>query len=166
MSGLIMTDQVGSRHFDGAIETPVGWLGFAVAEGAVVRAELLTQSPQEPAAASELAQRVAGALRHYFDKAADWPTNLPLAPQGTRFQRQVWEQLCRIPPGQTRTYGELAEILRSSPRAVGGACRSNPIALLVPCHRVVAKHGDGGFSGQTSGHWMDVKRWLLAHERG
>lgn len=89
---------------------------------------------------------------------------LPLQLNGTSFQRQVWRAMQRIPAGQTRTYGEIAQALQSSPRAVGNACRANPIPIIIPCHRVVAANGLGGYSGQTHGRQIDIKRWLLAHE--
>src|SRR3569623_1215116 len=72
---------------------------------------------------------------------------------------------CAIPPGASRRNGELAGLLQSSARAVGGACRANPIPLFVPCHRVVAAAGDGGFMGHTVGPALALKRWLLQHER-
>ena len=84
--------------------------------------------------------------------------------QGTAYQRRVWQALQQIPVGQTRTYGQLAEQLHSSPRAVGNACRQNPVPLLVPCHRVVAATGLGGFGGKTQGKRVAMKRWLLEHE--
>ncbi len=84
--------------------------------------------------------------------------------QGTPFQRRVWRALQDIPPGQTRSYGELAARLGSGARAVGNACRRNPVPLIVPCHRVVGAHGPGGFSGQTGGAALQRKLWLLAHE--
>jgi methylated-DNA-[protein]-cysteine S-methyltransferase len=83
---------------------------------------------------------------------------------GTLFQRRVWRRLMQIPPGETMTYGELAQELNSSPRAVGNACRANPCPLVVPCHRVVGKQGLGGFAGKTSGPKLQMKIWLLAHE--
>jgi methylated-DNA-[protein]-cysteine S-methyltransferase len=72
----------------------------------------------------------------------------------------------RIPAGRTRTYGELARDLRSSARAVGGACGANPIPLIVPCHRIIAASGRiGGFMGaSTEGFELGIKRWLLEHE--
>ena len=73
-------------------------------------------------------------------------------------QQRVWRLLRAIPPGQTRTYGELAQALSTSPRAVGGACRANPIVLLIPCHRVVAVDGEGGFAGQREGTWPAMAR--------
>ncbi len=90
--------------------------------------------------------------------------SLPLAPAGTPFQRRVWRALRAIPPGEVRTYGELARQLGSSARAVGGACRANPLPLVVPCHRVVAAGGPGGFAGRTQGAALALKRRLLARE--
>lgn len=91
---------------------------------------------------------------------------VPLVPQGTPFQRRVWQAMGKIPAGQTRRYGELAQELGNSARAVGGACRANPIPLLIPCHRVVAASGQGGFAGAQDGRLVELKRWLLAHEQG
>ena len=89
---------------------------------------------------------------------------LPLAPAATEFQRRLRIALWSIPPGRTLAYGELARRLGSAPRAVGQACRRNPCPILVPCHRVVAADGLGGFSGATAGAHLALKRWLLAHE--
>jgi methylated-DNA-[protein]-cysteine S-methyltransferase len=91
---------------------------------------------------------------------------LPMRMSGTRHRLQVWEAMCRIPAGKTRTYGELAKELGSSPRAVGGACGANPLPIVVPCHRVIAAGGDiGGFMGRRAeGFERSIKRWLLEHE--
>jgi methylated-DNA-[protein]-cysteine S-methyltransferase len=92
---------------------------------------------------------------------------LPLAPAGTHFQRRVWEQIAAIPAGQTRSYGEVAAAIHSGPRAVGNACGANQYPIVVPCHRVVAaNNGLGGFARQRGGFLLDIKRWLLTHERG
>jgi methylated-DNA-[protein]-cysteine S-methyltransferase len=88
--------------------------------------------------------------------------DLPLAPQGTPFETRVWESLRAIPYGETRSYGELAKELGSSPRAVGGANGRNPISIIVPCHRVIG--ADGDLTGYAGG--LDAKRALLDHERG
>ena len=91
--------------------------------------------------------------------------DLPLRLAGTHHRLAVWEAMCAIPAGRTRTYGELAKELRSSARAVGGACGANPIPLIVPCHRVVGAGGLGGFMGsREEGFELGIKRWLLAHE--
>lgn len=88
-----------------------------------------------------------------------------LAERGTPFQRKVWHYLQSIPLGETRTYGEIASALNSSPRAVGNACRANPFLLIVPCHRAVKATGLGGFAGQIDGKAVEIKQWLLQHER-
>ena len=85
---------------------------------------------------------------------------LPLAPEGSPFQRRVWAALQEIPFGETRSYGELARTLQSSPRAVGRANATNPICLIVPCHRVIG--ADGSLTGFAFGE--EVKRRLLDHE--
>jgi methylated-DNA-[protein]-cysteine S-methyltransferase len=89
---------------------------------------------------------------------------LPLQAQGTEFQRRVWRALQAIPAGRVRSYGELAAQLGSSARAVGNACRRNPLPIVVPCHRVVAKAGIGGFGGALAGRLIEQKRRLLQHE--
>lgn len=85
---------------------------------------------------------------------------VPLAPAGTGFQQRVWKALLRIPFGRTRSYGEIARELRSSARAVGRANATNPVCLIVPCHRVIG--ADGSLTGFAFGE--DVKRRLLEHE--
>ena len=113
----------------------------------------------------EAARPALEALAAYFGGAPgafDDPCALPLAPRGTRFQQRVWEQLRAIPAGSTKSYGAIARAIGQprAARAVGGAVGSNPISLIVPCHRVIA--GDGSIGGFASG--LDRKRWLLAHE--
>ena len=82
---------------------------------------------------------------------------------GTPFQLRVWMAIYAIPFGETRTYSDLATLLGSGPRAVANACGANSLPIIIPCHRVVAKSGIGGFMhGQTNG--VLVKRWLLNHE--
>ena len=89
--------------------------------------------------------------------------SLPAQLAGSAFQQKVWLAIYAIPLGQTRTYSELAAQLQSGPRAVANACGANRLPLLIPCHRVVAKNGLGGFMrGDKNG--LSIKRWLLAHE--
>ena len=83
---------------------------------------------------------------------------------GTLFQRRVWAALQAIVPGDALTYGAVAQQLGSSARAVAAACRANPLPLVVPCHRVVAVHGPGGYMGARGGEPIRVKQWLLTHE--
>jgi methylated-DNA-[protein]-cysteine S-methyltransferase len=109
------------------------------------------------------AQRVAHELEAYYASPAHtW--KLALAPAGTPFRLRVWQVLMSIPCGQTRTYGDIADELGSSPRAVGQAVGDNPIPIIIPCHRVLASQGLGGFMHGTDGFPLRVKRWLLHHE--
>ena len=91
---------------------------------------------------------------------------LPLLVEGTPFQRRLWDALCEIPRGKTLTYGELARRLGGEARAVGQACGDNRLPIVIPCHRVVAADGIGGFAHATEGYLLEAKRWLLAHECG
>lgn len=105
-------------------------------------------------AAQQLADYFAG-RRSDFD--------LAMRPAGTTFQQRVWELMCRIPYGETMTYGAMARELGSAARAVGGACGRNPLPILIPCHRVVGGAGkSGGYSGLGG---VETKAWLLGHER-
>lgn len=114
--------------------------------------------PATPVAALACAE-----IQRYVTDPGHRPA-VPLAPAGTPFQRRVWEAICAIPPGEARTYGELARTLQSSPRAVGQACGANPYPLVIPCHRVTAASGPGGFAHASEGYLVAIKRWLLAHE--
>lgn len=151
------------EDYAAVIAAPFGRLGIHAREALTsidfVSNRVPLQAPRTP-----LARQVCAQLQAYF---ADPRTrfDLPLAPDGTEYQQRVWRALRRIPSGTARRYGELARMLKSAPRAVGGACRANPIPIVVPCHRVVAANGPGGFMGATRGRAMDIKHWLLAHER-
>lgn len=103
-------------------------------------------------------------LDGYFAGESPSPACVPLAPEGTDFQRHVWEAMDAIPYGATRTYGHLTATLRdagvpASAQAVGGAVGRNPLLLIRPCHRVVAADGPGGYAAGA-----EAKAWLLAHE--
>ncbi len=87
---------------------------------------------------------------------------LPLKPLGSSYQQRVWSALLVIPVGRTITYGELSNLLQSSPRAIGQACKTNPLALFIPCHRVVGKNDQGGYMGCANA--LQYKRALLQHE--
>ncbi|RRQ22686.1 methylated-DNA--[protein]-cysteine S-methyltransferase [Thiohalobacter thiocyanaticus] len=145
--------------------SPVGCLGIRLdARGRPCAIDSLPDTtaaaPPRPGAAAD----VLHALEAYFsDPAAALPV-LDLAPAGTVFQQRVWRALQAIPCGAVLTYGELAAELGSAPRAVGQACRRNPVPVLVPCHRVVARSGIGGYAGATAGPRLAMKQWLLAHE--
>jgi methylated-DNA-[protein]-cysteine S-methyltransferase len=110
-----------------------------------------------------LAERAARQLERYREDP-DAAFDLPLAIEGSDFQQRVWQAMCAIPRGRTRTYGELAQELGGEARAVGQACGDNRLPIVIPCHRVVAAGGLGGFGHATGGYLIEAKRWLLAHE--
>jgi methylated-DNA-[protein]-cysteine S-methyltransferase len=149
-----------------ALSTPIGWVMATLAAEQVVMVDILPEPAPAGAdgGSDPLILRVSEALQEYFQHG-HWPADLPLAPAGTAFQRRVWDCMLAIPPGRTRSYSDIARELGSSARAVGNACRANPIPLLIPCHRVVAKRGLGGFGGQTRGRLPKIKAWLLRHEQ-
>ncbi len=103
-------------------------------------------------------------IESYF-KDPKFKFDLDLNLNVTDFQQRVLNAMLQIPVGQTRTYGELAQELNTSARAIGNACRRNPIPVVIPCHRIVAKNGIGGFSGEISEELIDRKQWLLQHEK-
>jgi len=153
--------------YDAVIETPVVsvHLGIVTDQQALSAIEFLTARHRTRHPQSDITCESVRQLRAYFDDPR-WQFSLPLIKQGTPFQQRVWQQLRSIPTGETRSYGDVAQQLKSVPRAVGGACRRNPVPLVVPCHRVVAADGIGGFCGETAGDKLDFKQWLLDHERG
>jgi len=153
------------------IPTPVGQLLVAYSGNKVIEVNLGLDSKKKPQLGNKISKRkshfvlkakkqmddyFAGSLLHF---------TLDLLADGTDYQKSVWEIISSIKYGETLTYGDIAEQLNSSARAVGNACRANPIPIIVPCHRVVSKSGLGGFAGQREGTNIKVKTWLLAHER-
>jgi methylated-DNA-[protein]-cysteine S-methyltransferase len=149
--------------FDAIVALPCSAVGIRVGGGAIVEICFLpADTPTQPATGA-LARRAERAIRCYVGD----PTvalDLPLAIEGTEFQRRVWQAIARIPPGTTRTYGELAADVGGTARAVGQACGDNRLPLVIPCHRVVASNGIGGFAHRRGGFMLAVKQWLLAHE--
>ena len=100
-------------------------------------------------------------LADYFDgRLTDF--SLPLAPLGTPFQHRVWHAMCNIPYGEVRSYGQLAKILKTGPRAVGMACARNRLPVFIPCHRVVG--ANGALTGYTGADGLTSKDFLLSLE--
>jgi methylated-DNA-[protein]-cysteine S-methyltransferase len=112
-----------------------------------------------------LAEQAARELERYRQDP-DTRFELPLLVEGTPFQLRLWDALCTIARGKTLTYGALARRLDAEARAVGQACGDNRLPIVIPCHRVVAANGIGGFAHSNGGYLVEAKRWLLAHERG
>jgi methylated-DNA-[protein]-cysteine S-methyltransferase len=145
------------------LPAPFGAIGVRLRGDVLAGLDFLPPETALRPCGSAPAQRVAHELEAYYaDPAHVW--KLTLAPAGTPFRLRVWQVLMAIPSGQSRTYGDIADELGSSPRAVGQAVGDNPIPIIIPCHRVLASHGLGGFMHDTGGFPMRVKRWLLHHE--
>ena len=153
-----------SRDYDAVVATPVGRVGIVVQDGALVDVNFLGKSAALQAPRTDMARRACRQIRSYFSNPRH-SFRIPLKLSGTPFQQRVWRALRRIPAGRTLSYGVLARKLDTSARAVGNACRANPVPIIVPCHRVVAESGIGGFMGKRSGSPLDLKHWLLEHER-
>lgn len=151
--------------YEAVIDTPLDGvkLGINTKGGALYSIDFISPGHRSHVPPTGFIHEVAGQLRSYFENPR-FTFSLPLVAQGTPFQRRVWRALQKIPAGVTRPYGRVAQHLATSPRAIGGACRANPVPIIVPCHRVVALDGPGGFSGQTRGHQLRIKNWLLTHE--
>ncbi|WP_242355552.1 MULTISPECIES: methylated-DNA--[protein]-cysteine S-methyltransferase [unclassified Anaeromyxobacter] len=149
------------------MESPVGRLRL-LADGDALVAVYMEDQGGAPVLAAEdvrgdaLLERACRQLEGWF--AGERTTfDLPLRPRGTPFQLEVWRALAEIPFGETRTYGEIAARLGapSAARAVGAANGRNPLAIVIPCHRVIG--AGGALTGYAGG--VERKRWLLEHER-
>lgn len=150
-------------NYQAILATPFAMLAIRCSDAALLGLEFLPLSVAPQAATNEVAKTVCAQLRDYV-RDPDARFDVPLELHGTAHQQKVWRALLAIPRGQTRNYGELARELGSGAQAVGQACGANPVALIVPCHRVVGKNGLGGFMRHANGETLDIKRWLLAHE--
>jgi methylated-DNA-[protein]-cysteine S-methyltransferase len=152
-----------ATRYDIVMDAPPGRLGIRLQGRQVVAVDYVTRRTSVRPASSPFARRVARSLRSWLQDASP-PLDLPVLLNGTEFQQRVWAALRAIPQGEVRTYGELASRLGSGARAVGNACRRNPVPIIVPCHRVVAAGGAGGYGGRTGGAVLQRKLWLLRHE--
>jgi len=167
-SGTLETDRSAATLL---VNSPVGRLGLVASDTGLAwiqfhgagRTEAEQAEPgRRPApAATSILEETARQLDNYFAGRLR-RFDLPLSPSGTPFQREVWEALCAIPYGETRTYGEMAETIGrpKAVRAVGAANGANPIPIVVPCHRVIG--ADGSLTGYGGG--MEIKKRLLALE--
>lgn len=146
------------------LETPIGFLTIACTAEAVTGVYFPGSAPEISILAwYPLLDEAANQLKAYFEGRLT-RFDLPLAPSGTAFQKQVWRALTDIPYGETRTYGEIAAAVGNprASRAVGMANHRNPIPILIPCHRVIGKSGT--LTGYAGG--LGVKEYLLRLERG
>jgi len=150
------------------IQAPFGRLGIwtEVVDGSLMLAKIdyLPIQSKLIAPRNLLAKEVQRQCLAYF-KDPHFEFDIPLKPIGTAHQEKVWRNAQQIPLGQTATYGEIANKMKSGPRAVGNACGTNPFPLITPCHRVVSAQGLGGYMKEDSpGFYRAIKIWLLRHE--
>lgn len=150
--------------YQAILSAPFGKLGIRCSDTDLLGIEFLPTSTKLQAPVGEMAQTICAELQAYLADPQH-EIDLPFELDGTHHQCNVWQAMLDIPSGQTRSYGELAAQIGSSAQAVGQACGSNPIPLVIPCHRVVGKNGLGGFMHRGDEDALNIKRWLLAHER-
>lgn len=154
------------------VETPLGTMYLAIQDGALEEAGFVetwarpTRSLDDDQVEGELsgeAERVRAAVAGYFEGDVEAIEQIAIAPQGTEFQRAVWQAIREVPAGETASYQEIAQAVGkpSAYRAVGTATGRNPLGIAVPCHRIV--RSDGGLGGYGGG--LERKEWFLEHER-
>lgn len=151
--------------FSAIVAAPFGGIGIRTDAGRVAELVYLPPHFGEKAAVDATAALAAQQVDRYLHDA-DFAFDLPLAEVGSAYQQRVWAAISSIPRGSVRTYGQVASAIASAPRAVGQACGANWFPLVIPCHRVTAAGGLGGFSNHDdeNGFHLSVKRWLLTHE--
>lgn len=146
------------------LAAPFGGLSVTARGGFLVSIDFIPAPSAESVPSDPLLQEAARQLHAYF---ADPRTafSLPWHREDTPFRHRVWQAIVQIPPGQALSYGELARIVGTSARAIGGACRANTLPILIPCHRILSTSGGlCGYCGGADGPLLDIKRWLLRHE--
>jgi methylated-DNA-[protein]-cysteine S-methyltransferase len=153
------------------INTPFAQLALYATDEALVRLDFVADAD----VATEISRDVHGTRHPLLVEAQrqllaycenpHFNFDLPWQLVGSEHQQKVWQQIASIKSGETLRYLDIAQRIQSSPRAVGGACGRNPLPIFVPCHRVLAANGLGGFNANRNGlDWMPIKRWLLRHE--
>lgn len=156
-----------SKKYDTVVQTPFRRLGLKIKNDAVAGVVFLDPDDENKQSLDIVAMEATAQLKRY-SLDAEFKFNLPLQLDGTAFEKKVWRAIAEIPKGEVRSYSQLAEQLNTSARAVGNACAKNPVPVIIPCHRVVAKDSIGGYAGETMDKsprgLMRVKAWLLLHE--
>lgn len=141
----------------------IGHLMLCLTDKALSGLQFIEEPISPPQSKLSLSHQIIFEIEQYF-KDPSFQFTVPLDVNGTLFQRQVWNELLKIPAGRTLSYGELAKTLNTSARAIGNACRHNPIPIFIPCHRVVAQNDIGGYCGKMKGQKLRIKKQLLLHE--
>lgn len=164
MDDMTKKNPPNNNDYQARLNTPFAVLGVRIESDFLIGVDFLPLSTSEKLSRAPLAQEVCTQIRAYL-KNPKFSFDLPIALSGTHYQKRVWQALSQIPSGKYLSYGELAKMLGTGPRAVGGACGANPISVIIPCHRILAANGKlGGFMNHSNGSALTIKRWLLQHE--
>ena len=147
------------------VSAPFGYVCVCTSTDYVSKIELLASKVPSNSRLNKFAKEAREQVKAYLKNSA-FKFDLPIDINGSTYRKQVWSEVVKIPAGETRTYGDIATLVGSSARAVGGACGDNVLPILIPCHRVVARADLGGFMHSTGGFSLKVKWWLLNHESG
>ena len=150
-------------EFIDSFKSPLGQLSLLFRNDELIRLDYSVNLPYKKSS-STFSKKVISQLENYFGNSK-FRFSIPFITDGTPYQEKVWQALQKIPCGTTKTYGDLAKKINSSPRAVGNACRENPLPIIIPCHRIIAKNTIGGYAGASSGEKINIKKWLLQHEQ-
>ena len=150
--------------YDARLKTPFATLGVIASETHLLNVHFLPMDVTSKVPKTNSIAHLASVQLMGYLENPDFIFDLPLKLAGSKHQLDVWQAMQKIAAGKTQTYGELAENIDSSARAVGTACGQNPVPIIVPCHRVVATDGLGGFMGGKKSDSLSIKRWLLTHE--
>ena len=151
------------ENYHARLDTPFAVLGIRTVGERVTGIDYLAPGVATLAPLNKLAERVCRQIEKYLEDP-QFRFDVPFDYSGTAFQCNVWRRISAIPPGRTQTYADIARALRTAPRPVGGACGANRMPLVIPCHRVLAANGIGGFMRSAGEQGLRVKRWLLRHE--
>lgn len=145
------------------IITKIGKLGITIVNNKLQNIRFLPLNTRLCTSKNLVIRKIIYKIKKYFDNPK-LQLEIPIKITGTRLQKKIWSYLRKIPCGKTITYGELAQIIGTTPRIIGNACRRNHIPIVIPCHRVVAKSKLGGYCGKTNKNFLKIKQWLLEHE--
>ncbi|MFZ6815523.1 methylated-DNA--[protein]-cysteine S-methyltransferase [Undibacterium sp. Rencai35W] len=151
--------------FSAIVHAPFGAIGIRTESQLVTELVYLPPRFPDKAPVDKVAEKASKQIERYLAEP-DYRFDLPLKQVGSVFQTKVWQTISSIPRGEILTYGQIAKHIKSAPRAVGQACGANWFPLVIPCHRVTAAGGLGGFAhhDDETGFHLGVKRWLLTHE--
>ena len=152
--------------YSAILASPLGPLGIQLDNNQLTKLVFLAEDSDilPTSQQSSTIKQIALELNRYFEHPQHI-FSLPFSLKGSAFQQRVWQALSRIPSGSTLSYGVLAKQLQTGPRAIGQACRTNPIPIIIPCHRIVASNCLGGYAGAIGGRFLNIKEQLLKHEK-